>query len=108
MPSTTSSAGPNFIVRRQLALTLGEWHDERAQSALQKLADREGEIAQMRIAILSSLTPESALFKKLNATAAAPGPVPTLPKPSTADRAKVVASYASIATLKGDDPSGPR
>ena len=97
---------PEFIVRRQLALTLGEWHDERAQSALQKLADREGEIAQMRIAILSSLTPESALFKKLNATAAAPGPVPTLPKASTADRAKVVASYATVPTLKGDAQRG--
>ena len=97
---------PEFIVRRQLALTLGEWRDERAQAALQKLADREGDIAQMRVAILSSLTPESALFKKLNATAASPGPVPTLPKPTAADRAKVVANYASVSTLKGDAQRG--
>jgi putative membrane-bound dehydrogenase-like protein len=97
---------PEFVVRRQLALTLGEWHDERAQAALQKLADREGDVAQMRLAILSSLTPESALFKKLNATAASPGPVPVLPKPSTADRARVVANYASVATLKGDAQRG--
>jgi putative membrane-bound dehydrogenase-like protein len=97
---------PEFIVRHQLALTLGEWRDDRAQAALQKLADREGEIAQMRLAILSSLTPESPLFKKLNATAASPGPVPTLPKPSTPDRAKVVANYASVSTLKGDAQRG--
>ncbi|MEO6740517.1 MAG: PVC-type heme-binding CxxCH protein [Chthoniobacteraceae bacterium] len=97
---------PEFIVRRQLALTLGEWHDEQAQAALQKLADREGEIAQMRVAILSSLTPESLLFKKLNATVASPGPVPTLPKSSTADRAKVVANYAVVSTLKGDAQRG--
>jgi putative membrane-bound dehydrogenase-like protein len=97
---------PEFVVRRQLALTLGEWHDERGQAALQKLADREGDVAQMRLAILSSLTPESVLFKKLNATAASPGPVPVLPKPSTADRARVVASYASAATLKGDAQRG--
>jgi putative membrane-bound dehydrogenase-like protein len=97
---------PEFVVRRQFALTLGEWHDERAQAALQKLADREGEIAQMRLAILSSLTPESALFKALNATAATPGPVPTLPKASAADRAKVVAGYAAVAALKGDPQRG--
>src|SRR5438132_11801664 len=60
----------------------------------------------MRLAILSSLTPESALFKKLNATAASPGTVPTLPKASTADRAKVVAAYASVAMLKGDAQRG--
>ena len=107
LPSLLACADdPEFAVRRQLALTLGEWRDERTQAALQKLADREGDVAQMRLAILSSLTPESALFKKLNATAASPGPVPTLPKPSTADRAKVVASYASIATLKGDAQRG--
>ncbi len=97
---------PEFIVRRQLALTLGEWRDERAHAALQKLADREAETEQMRLAILSSVTPESALFKKLNATAASPGPVPTLPKASTADRAKVVATYASVAALKGDAQRG--
>ena len=107
LPSLLACADdPEFIVRHQLALTLGEWHDERAQAALQKLADREGEIAQMRFAILSSLTPESPLFKKLNATAASPGPVPTLPKASTADRAKVVANYASVSTLKGDAQRG--
>ncbi len=102
----TCADDPEFVVRRQLALTLGEWHDERAQAALQKLADHEGEVAQMRLAILSSLSPESLHFKKLNATAASPGPVPTLPKPSNADRAKVVASYASASTLTGDAQRG--
>ncbi len=107
LPSLLACADdPEFVVRRQLALTLGEWRDERAEAALQKVADREGDIEQMRLAILSSLTPESGLFKKLNATAASPGPVPVLPKPSTADRAKVIAGYASVSTLKGDAQRG--
>ena len=107
MPALLACADdPEFVVRRQLALTLGEWRDERAETALQKLADREGDIAQMRVAILSSLAPESALFKMLNASPASPGPVPVLPKASTADRAKVVASYASVSPLKGDAQRG--
>jgi len=97
---------PEFIVRRQLALTLGEWSVERATAALQKLADREGDVAQMRLAILSSLKPESPLFAKLNTTAPSLSAVPTLPKPSTADRAKVLATYASVAGLKGGAQRG--
>jgi putative heme-binding domain-containing protein len=97
---------PEFVVRRQLALTLGEWRDERADSALQKLADREGDVAQMRLAILSSVRPESPLFAKLNTAAPSLSAVPVLPKPSTADRAKVLAAYASVAGLKGDPQRG--
>jgi mono/diheme cytochrome c family protein len=60
----------------------------------------------MRLAILSSLTPGSPLFKKLNAATASPAPVPVLPKPSTPDRAKVLAGYASVPTLKGEPQRG--
>ncbi|MEQ1861468.1 MAG: PVC-type heme-binding CxxCH protein [Chthoniobacteraceae bacterium] len=97
----------DFTVRHQLALTLGNFRDERATTALAKLAGRDGDQPQMRIAIMSSLTPDSGLFAKLN-KAAAPtaAPAVVLPKPSTPDRAKVIASYASVANLKGDAARG--
>jgi putative membrane-bound dehydrogenase-like protein len=97
---------PDFTVRRQLAFTLGTWRDERAATALAHLADRDGAHESMRIAILSSLKPDSALFAKLNTAPVTSGPVPILPKPTTADRAKVIASYAQVAGLKGDASRG--
>ncbi len=97
---------PEFTVRRQLALTLGEWHDNRAIAALQKIAGREGEVGQMRLAIQSSLAPDSPLFEKLKSAPPSLATVPVLPKPSTADRAKVVASYASVNGLHGDSQRG--
>jgi putative membrane-bound dehydrogenase-like protein len=96
----------DFTVRRQAALSLGAFHDERAVAALAKLAEREGDNPQMRLAILSSLAPENPLFAKLNAVNATAIPKIVLPKPTTADRAKVVASYASVADLKGDATRG--
>ena len=91
---------PDFNVRRQLAFTL---RDERA---LAHLAERDGAHESMRIAILSSLAPDSALFKTLNTAPVASGPIPILPKPTTADRAKVIADYAQVAGLKGDAARG--
>ena len=97
---------PDFSVRRQLALTLGTWRDTRATDALAHLAERDGEQDSMRIAILSSLTPDSSLFEKLNKAPEASGPVPILPKPTTPDRAKVIASYGQVGELKGDAARG--
>jgi putative membrane-bound dehydrogenase-like protein len=98
---------PEFAVRRQLAFTLGTWRDARAQAALAHLVERDGEHEQMRVAILSSLPPESALFAKLNAVpAAANASVPQLPKPTTTDRAKVIARYAQVGALKGNAAHG--
>jgi putative membrane-bound dehydrogenase-like protein len=96
----------DFVVRRQLALSLGAFHDESATAALAKLAEREGDQPQMRLAILSSLQPENPLFAKLNAVNVTAVPKIELPKPTTPDRAKVVASYASVAGLKGDRARG--
>jgi len=91
-----------FTVRHQLALSLGAFHDERATAALAELAGSEGVDPQMRLAIMSSLAPDSALFVKLNQTSQ-PAVVAAvvLPKPSTPDRAKVIASYAPVTALKG-------
>ncbi len=98
---------PDFTVRHQLALTLGNFRDERATKALAKLAERNGDQLQMRVAIMSSLTPDSPLFAKLNQAAAPKAePAIVLPKPSTPDRARVIASYASVATLKGEATRG--
>ncbi|MEP6671165.1 MAG: PVC-type heme-binding CxxCH protein [Chthoniobacter sp.] len=96
----------DFVVRHQLALSLGEFRDERATAALGTLAEREGENPQMRLAILSSLTPENPLFAKLNVANATAIPKIVLPKPSTPDRAKVIASYAGVAGLQGAPAHG--
>jgi putative heme-binding domain-containing protein len=96
-----------FAVRRQVALTLGAFHDERATAILAKLAERDGADPAMRIAIQTSLPPESPLFAKLSqAASSAPVPKIELPKPSTPDRAKVLANYAVVGTLKGDAARG--
>ncbi len=99
---------PDFTVRRQLAFTMrAEGHVAGAiETALEYLAERDGAQESMRIAILSSLAPDSDLFKKLNTAPIASGPVPVLPKPTTADRAKVIASYAQVAELKGEAARG--
>jgi putative heme-binding domain-containing protein len=56
----------------------------------------------MRVAILSSLKADDPLFESLNRrTATAPPLKVVLPKPSTPDRAKVIASYAGVASLNG-------
>ncbi len=97
-----SADDTDFTVRYQLALTLGAFRDERAATALTKLAERDGDQPQMRVAIMSSLTPESALFAKLNkAATSSAAPAVVLPKPSTPDRARVIASYAGVPNLKG-------
>ncbi len=104
---------PDFIVRRQLAFTLGDfWRESDEMSAmvlaaLERLAAREGNNEQMRIAILSSLKPDDALFAKLNAAPLAPAQAKTLNlPPASPDRAKVLASYAKVAGLKGDPARG--
>jgi putative heme-binding domain-containing protein len=97
---------PDFAVRRQLAFSLGTWRDRRATDALSHLAERDGEHEQMRVAILSSLSPDNPLFASLNTAPLTPISVPTLPKPTTADRAKVIAGYATVAELKGDATRG--
>jgi putative membrane-bound dehydrogenase-like protein len=98
---------PAFIVRHQLALRLGDFREERAAAALRTLADREGENPQMRLAILSSVAPESPLFAKLNdAAKLVLPPAVNLPKPSTADRAQVIAAYGAVPSLPGNPEHG--
>jgi putative heme-binding domain-containing protein len=97
---------PEFLVRHELALRLGDFRDEKAVAALETLASQEGAHPQMRLAILSSLVPENPLFAKLNDASKLATPSIVLPKPSTADRAAVVARYAEVASLKADPVRG--
>jgi putative heme-binding domain-containing protein len=57
---------------------------------------------------MSSLNPESGLFKQLNAKVPIPKPVATnvTRKPSSADRAQVIAGYAEVEKLTGDAARG--
>jgi putative membrane-bound dehydrogenase-like protein len=96
---------PEFVVRHALALALGGYReDPRALAALTALAERDGASEAMRVAVLSSLSPQDALFDRLR-DAEAPRPVPTPPqlppKPSSPDRAGVLAAFAEAASLTG-------
>ena len=98
---------PNLGVRYQLALSLGAFRVDRAATALEVLAERDGANALMRVAIQSSLLPSSTLFSKLNKAAAPALPAAVaLPKPSTPDRAKVIAGFSTVSNLNGDAEKG--
>jgi len=48
---------PGMRVRYQLGFTLGEWDDARAAQALVKLAVKDGDNAEMQVAVMSSAPP---------------------------------------------------
>ena len=93
---------PDMPVRRQLAFSLGAFDDPRARVQLEKLAALVATEPELKVAVQSSLAPDDPLFIKLNTPGAVIAPPSPLPKPTTADRAKVVAGYAGVAQLKGD------
>ena len=92
-------------VRLQTAFTLGFWPGERSEAVLAELATEDDET--LRAAVMSSLSPESALFKRLQQKESLPvhSVLPTV-KPSSPDREKVIASYAGVAKLKADATNG--
>ncbi len=95
-------------VRLQLAFSLGAWPAGRNEPWLGELGAREDADELLRTAIMSSLPPESALFRQLNTRSPVPKPAAaiTVLKPSSADRAQVIASYAGVAQLTGDATRG--
>ena len=97
---------PDMPVRRQLAFSLGAFDDPRARTHLEKLAALVADQPELKVAVQSSLAPGDPLFAKLNTPGAVITPPPLLPKPTTPDRAKVVAGYAGVAQLKGDAVRG--
>jgi len=90
-------------VRVQAAFSLGEWPSEKSEPLLRELTARDDADEILRIASMSSLRPESALFDQLNKKTPIPKPAATVSlKPSSADRAQVIASYAGVEKLTGD------
>ena len=97
-------------VRLQAAFTLGAWPAEKIEPLLRQLAARDDADEWLRIAIMSSLKPGSALFAQLKAEAPIPKPAAaSVPlTPSSSDRAQVIAGYAGVEKLTGDARSGQR
>jgi len=94
-------------VRLQTAFTLGEWPPEKAAPFLAKIAARDSDDAWIRAAVMSSLLPKSALFASLNTSEKLKVPLPKIQiKPSTPDRAKVIAQYEKVEKTKSDPARG--
>ncbi len=94
-------------VRLQAAFSLGAWPPKISEPLLRELAARDDADEILRIAIMSSLRPESALFGQLNKQTPIPKPAATVSlKPTSADRAQVIAGYAGVRKLTGDAARG--
>ena len=97
-------------VRLQAAFSLGAWPHEKVEPLLGQLAAREDADELLRIAIMSSLRPDSPLFAQLKADAPIPKPAAASVAltPSSSDRAQVIAGYAGVEKLVGDALRGQR
>ncbi len=106
--ASTLAMDSDAAVRLQTAFSLGAWPADKTEPILRQLAAREDSDEVLRIAIMSSLRPESALFGQMNANATIPKPTATSVTltPSSSDRAKVVAGYAGVEKLTGDAQRG--
>ncbi len=95
-------------VRLQVAFSLGAWPPEKAEPLLRQLAARDDADELLRIAIMSSLPPESPLFAQLKSDAPIPKPAAAsvVLTPSSSDRAQVIAGYAGVEALPGDATRG--
>jgi putative membrane-bound dehydrogenase-like protein len=96
---------PDPAVRLQAAFSLGAWPATRTESVLATLAATED--ADIRIAVQSSLPPDSPLFQRLNHPDSAPvaAPLPDLP-PSSPDRTAIIARYHELARHPADATRG--
>jgi putative heme-binding domain-containing protein len=91
----------------QAAFSLGAWPPEKSEPVLRDLASRDDADELLRIAVMSSLQPQSALFGQLNQKTPIPKPAATVSlTPSSADRAQVIASFAGVEKLTGDAAHG--
>ena len=102
------SSDADSSVRFQSAFSLGAWPSEIAEPVLQQMAARENLDEWTRAAVMSSLRPDSALFKQLKSETPLPKPTPrnVTIVPSSADRAQVIASYRIVDTLTGEPQRG--
>ncbi len=96
-------------VRLQAAFSLGAWPAANSEPVLRELAAREDADEILRIAVMSSLRPESKLFEQLNQKRSAPQRATTVTlTPSSSDRAGVIADFADVEKLPGDANRGRR
>ncbi len=95
-------------VRFQAAFSMGAWPFQMTEPVLAKLGADAGGDKLLQIAVMSSLPPDSELFARLNSAKAAIKPAATVVvlKPSSPDRAKVIAGYGEVGRLKGDPVRG--
>jgi putative membrane-bound dehydrogenase-like protein len=95
-------------VRLQVAFTLGAWPYSSVRPALEKLAASAGGDELLRVAVMSSSPPDSALFRELNRAETTPRLAPAVVAltPSTPDRAKVISAYSMVKDLSGDPTRG--
>jgi putative membrane-bound dehydrogenase-like protein len=106
LPDTASLAtDSDAAVRLQCAFSLGEFGKD-AEPVLAQIMARDADDEWIRAAVLSSLRPDSSLFKTLNDKTEIPAAPPVTLKPSTADRAAVIAKYSETAKLNGDPKKG--
>ncbi|MCC7374456.1 MAG: c-type cytochrome [Verrucomicrobiales bacterium] len=94
-------------VRQQVAFTLGAWPTDLVEPVLRQLAAREDADELLKTAVMSSLRPDSALFRELMSKAPITArATEVVLKPSSPDRAKVIADYAGVGKLAGDVDRG--
>ena len=100
---------PEFSVRHQLAYTLGAWKTPAAARVLDQLAEREGDQESMRLAVLSSVSPDSPWMQRWADQPVASRPAARLPavaaKPSP-ERARIAASYRGAGSRSGNAERG--
>jgi putative membrane-bound dehydrogenase-like protein len=94
-------------VRLQAAFSLGAWPPEKAEPVLRDLATRDDSDELLRIAVMSSLKPESTLFRQMNSKTPMPKPATLVSlRPASADRVQVIAQYDAVEKLTGDPARG--
>ena len=96
---------PDPAVLLQAAFTLGFWPPERSEPVLAELSAHPDE--DVRVAVMSSLRPDSPLFHRLKQKEVIPAAVrsPVL-QSSSPDREKVIATYAAVEKLSGNAAAG--
>lgn len=95
-------------VRQQAAYSLGAWPARDGEPLLESMAARDGDDEGLRTAILTSLSPDSPLFARLNSAAPVRVTAATTPAlvASSTNRAAVITTYAGVEALAGDPASG--
>ena len=87
---------PDPAVLLQAAFTLGFWPPERSEPVLAELSAHPDE--DLRVAVMSSLRPDSPLFHRLKQKEVIPAAVrPPVLQSSSPDREKVIATYLTSA-----------